>query len=65
MFMMLKRRLHEGIKPPMVEQISTMENIFLLKMETLLNKRILAMVKTKTNHMDQVCNHLEKKNMRL
>lgn len=41
MFTLLKRILNEGIKLLMTEQITTLGNIFTMKMETLLTQRMI------------------------
>lgn len=52
MFILLKRMLDKGIKLTMAEQITTLENIFTLKMENLLIQRIVLIANTQTGHME-------------
>lgn len=49
----------------MAEQIMTLEKTFILKLETLLTQRMLALVNSKTNHIDRVYDGLQKKDIKL
>lgn len=65
MVTLLKWLLNEGIKPTMEEKITTLENIFSLKMETALTQRMPSMVNTQTTDMDSIYDRLQQKNIKL
>lgn len=49
----------------MTEQITTEENIFTLKIKTLLTQRILSLANTETVDVDQMYDRLQQENRRL
>lgn len=54
MIILLKLMLDEGIKPDITEQITILENIFSLKMETLLTQIILSKTNTQRADVDRI-----------
>lgn len=55
----------EGIGLVMTQQIPTLESNFILKMETLLTQRTLALANTQKAHIDWMYNRLQQENMKL
>lgn len=64
MITLLQRQLDEEIKLDMTEQITTLENIFTRKMETLLTQRMISTINTVTAHMDRTPDRLPQENVR-
>lgn len=63
MVTLLRRLLGEWIAQVMAHQITTLENIFTLKIETLLSQRTLALANTQMSHMYRIYERLQLENM--
>lgn len=62
---MLECLLYERFKPALTEQITTLENIFTLKMKTLLIQRRISATNILTTDMDRTQNRLQQENIGL
>lgn len=65
MVTLLRYILNERMTPVIAQQITTLENSFTLKMETLLIQRTKSMANSKTMYMDRLYDHLQQENSKL
>lgn len=65
MVTLLKRLLDQRMKPAMTEQIMTVKNIFILKMETLLTQMMPSIANTQSTLIDEIYDGLQQENWKL